>query len=367
MKMATDWSTAMKMLYSQEIWRMAIHWPLSLIYSYFCLFASHLFPFFLHSSSSSSYPRCRLSLDPESEIKQPICIVTGATSGLGAAAAQALAAEAYHVVLVGRSSQLLDQTIQEIKQKHKDAKLKAFQVDLASFPSIMKFESSLKQWLSESNLHPSVQLLINNAGIFAISCRTTADGYDQMMQTNYMGAFFLTKLLLPLLKNSPVASRIVNVTSFTHRSVFDIKVDQKTLVCLPTAGKYPWARIYEYSKLYLLLFSYELHRQLHAVDSSSTISVNFADPGAVETRIMRELPQCLSQLAFTILRCLFLLQSPEDGVRSIVDAALAPLSRGNISSVVRAGRFSHLRFPTMQSLEGIYGLLLMPCFKSICK
>lgn len=49
-----------------------------------------------------------------------------------------------------------------------------------------------------------------------------------------------------------------------------------------------------------------------------------ADPGAVETNIMRELPPCLSRLAFMVLRFLHLLQSPESGVDSILDAALAP-------------------------------------------
>lgn len=71
------------------------------------------------------------------------------------------------------------QTIGEIKQQDDDASLSAFEVDLSSFSSIKKFESGIKQWLSDSNLHPSIQLLINNAGILATSCRVTSDGYDQ--------------------------------------------------------------------------------------------------------------------------------------------------------------------------------------------
>lgn len=147
-----------------------------------------------------------------------------------------------------------------------------------------------------------------------------------MMETNYIGAFVLSNLLLPLLKNSPVPSRIVNVTSFTHRCVSDMEVDDDTLLslCSSTSGKYPFARIYEHSKLCMLLFSYELHRQIYVMEPSPNVSVTSADPGAVETSIMREIPSCLSQLAFTVLRILGLLQSPKSGVSAIIDAALAP-------------------------------------------
>lgn len=106
----------------------------------------------------------------------------------------------------------------EIKKQNKDAQLKAFEVDISSFQSVSKFRNSLEQWLLDSDLHSSIQLLVNNAGILATSSRPTIEGFDRMMATNYMGAFSLTKLLLPLLRNSPVPSRVVNVTSFTHRS-----------------------------------------------------------------------------------------------------------------------------------------------------
>ncbi|KAH7651348.1 NADP-retinol dehydrogenase protein [Dioscorea alata] len=230
---------------------------------------------------------------------------------------------------VGRCLQLLQKTIGEIKQQDDDASLSAFEVDLSSFSSIKKFESGIKQWLLDSNLHPSIQLLINNAGILATSCRVTSDGYDQMMQTNFIGAFVLTNLLLPLLKISPVPSKIVNVTSFTHRCISNTDLNEGTLGgkifdCLPTSGSYPSAHTYELSKFCLLLFSYELHRQLHLVDPSPNISVIAADPGVVETKIMREIPPIISELAFKALRIMRLLQSPETGVDSIIDAALAP-------------------------------------------
>ncbi|XP_073006852.1 uncharacterized protein [Typha latifolia] len=311
---------AIKMVFSMEFWRMAILWTLSLLYSHFhLLFAKPLSALFPSFQPSPSYPRCHLSTDPDSK----------ATSGLGKAAAKALAREGYHVVLAGRCPDKLNKTIEEIKQKQEDAHVDAFEVDLSSIHSVMNFGSSIKQWLSDSNLHPSIQLLINNAGILAKSCRITADRFDQMMQTNYIGAFFLTNILLPLLKSSPVPSRVVNVTSFTHRfaSCEDFSVEtlgKENLSCSSTLKGYPFASTYGYSKLCLLLFSYELHRQLYVNNTSSAVSVMPADPGIVKTDIMRELPPTLSRLAFTVLRFLHLLQWPEIGVRPIIDAALAP-------------------------------------------
>ncbi|KAM0938307.1 putative NADP-retinol dehydrogenase [Dioscorea sansibarensis] len=356
---------ALRMLLSYDFWRMAILWTLALISSYFHLLLTARFrcvPRWHHLTRS--YPRCRFSPAPDSIIKRPVCIVTGVCLPIQRRPAWALLRRAHSplraIMLfsvsfsgsllsgilsnifpsncsyfssdlfpVGRCLQLLQKTIGEIKQQVNDASLNAFQVDLSSFSSIKEFESGIKQLLLDSNLHPSIQLLINNAGILATSCRVTSDGYDQMMQTNFIGAFVLTNLLLPLLKMSPVSSKIVNVTSFTHRCVSDTDVNEETIGgkifdFLPTSGNYPSARAYELSKFCSLLFSYELHRQLHLVDPSPNISVIAADPGVVETKIMREIPPILSQLAFKALRILRLLQSPETGVDSIIDAALAP-------------------------------------------
>ncbi|KAG8365592.1 hypothetical protein BUALT_Bualt18G0121800 [Buddleja alternifolia] len=301
-----------------QFWRMAVLWTISLFFSYLKLFCQALI-----SPNSKNYSR----FSPKyATTTRPICIITGATSGLGAAAAYALSQEGYYVVLVGRSSELLSKAISDVKRRDSDACLKGFEVNLTSFKSILEFKLSLQQWLWDSNMHSSVQLLINNAGILATSSRFTSEGYDEMLATNYIGAFCLTKILLPLLENSPIPSRVVNVTSFTHRNVFCRRADKETL-----SGKffmkskcYPYAHIYEYSKLCILLFTYELHRQVGLMEKSHHLSVVAVDPGAVRTNIMRELPSCVSQMAFIALKLLGFLQSPEIGVRSIVDAALAP-------------------------------------------
>ncbi|GAB4839347.1 hypothetical protein Ancab_028874 [Ancistrocladus abbreviatus] len=396
-----DLQKAAQFICKREFWRMAVLWTLYLLISHFQLFVQSL-----SKHKSNAYPRCKSPLLISTPSKSPVCIITGATSGLGAAAAHALSREGFFVIIEakneylvpllcppppikgvcflgasGRSTHLLSKTISEIRKQNEHARVEAFVVDLSSFSSIVKFKASLQQFLLDVDLHPSVQLLINNAGILATSCRNTADGLDEMLATNYIGAFCLTKLLLPLLMDSPVPSRIVNVTSFTHRSVNEMQVDKELISgsFFSNLKQYPFARVYEYSKLCLLLFSYELHRQLNLTDRTCQVSVIAADPGAVRTNIMREVPLCLSYLAFIALKLLGLLQCPENGVTSILDAALAPLDLCTcgdncgllmqqrelldcIFMAAKVGLSSLLLCPTDVNLQRDFGKIRMICF-----
>lgn len=306
------YGAVIKTLLNVEIWVHSIAWIITVYYSYFLAF------FF-----SKPYPRRRLYRNHNQKVKKPVCIVTGASSGLGACTAKALAAEGFYVVLVGRSSSGLYKTIQDIMKKNGSANLKAFQFNLSTIESIIKFEKSFKRWLFDSDLHPSLQLLVNNAGIYATECSITKDGYDQIMETNYLSVFVLTNLLLPLLKKSPVPARIVNVSSSTHRTVLSTSLDRKKFICHDKSLLYPGTRYYQRSKLFTLLFAYELHRRLSVMDSSSKISVNVADPGIAETNILREYPWVIQKVIFIFLRLLLLCKSAEEGARSSVDAALA--------------------------------------------
>ncbi|KAF9605555.1 hypothetical protein IFM89_017574 [Coptis chinensis] len=283
----TCWETA-SFAWSSRCGRLAVLGILNLFICHFKLWFSETF--LPKSYMYPSYPRVMQNTGT----RRPVCIITGATTGLGKAAVFALCREGFYVVLVGRSEDLLSQTMVELKQKDLDAHVKAFQVDLLSFESMLKFKSSLQQWLLDSDMHPSIQLLINNAGILATSQRFTSEGYDE--------------------------------TSYVVQSwqVFSIQVNKETLIAssLPTA--YPCGHVYESSKLFLVLFSYELHRQLRSVESSTQLSVVVTDPGAAETKIMREFSWHVKSVVFTVLKCCGFLQSPEDGAICIIDAALAP-------------------------------------------
>ncbi|KAK9929849.1 hypothetical protein M0R45_026925 [Rubus argutus] len=109
-------------------------------------------------------------------------------------------------------------------------------------------------------------------------------------------------------------------------SVSNIQVDKETVSgkCFGRSQRYPYAHVYEYSKLFLLFFSYVLHRQLGLMDISRQVSIMAVDPGVVKTNSLQEVPPCLSNLAFIVVRLFCLLQSPVVRVSSILDAALAP-------------------------------------------
>ncbi|CAN6446865.1 unnamed protein product [Victoria cruziana] len=265
---------SLNFLFYRDFWRMSLLWTSSLLGSYLKLVIDGL------SGKTVAFPR----LHPDASTR-PVCVITGATSGLGEAAVKCLLDEDFYVILAGRSSDLLSKIVEELRQMG-NVHLKEFVVDLASLDSMLKFKESVQEWLLDSGLHPSIQLLINNAGILATSQSYTVD-----------------------VSSAHISEKMLTVG------------DLQTFSC---SNGYPFARIYEYSKLCLLMFSYELHRQLCISDPLHHVSVTVADPGVVRTGIMREFPFSISQMAYKVLELAGLLQSPEIGVSSIIDAALAP-------------------------------------------
>lgn len=152
-----------------------------------------------------------------------------------------------------------------------------------------------------------------------------------MMASNYIGPFILTHELLPLLQKNAPQARIVNLVSFTHRALQRGQVDVSQV---PNGGiwqkpaersYYPLAKIYEASKLFLILHAYELHLQaFRNTEPKDRVSVMAADPGFVTTNLLREVPAWLVQVSFIVMRLLRLSQSPAAGISSVVAAALAP-------------------------------------------
>jgi retinol dehydrogenase-12 len=221
--------------------------------------------------------------------------VTGATSGIGLEAARALAAMGARVVVGARDASRGRRVVEEIERRGGAADL--LEIDLASFASTRQAAARL------TASHPSLDVLVNNAAIVTRRREESADGHEVIWQTNFLGAFLLTRLLLPALRTAP-SPRIVNVSSEAHRSGRLVWDDLEL-----ARGGYRGIRAYANSKLALVLFTRELARR------QPRIAVNAVHPGVIATNIWRAAPAPIR----LVLR--LVLTSARKGARPLVRLA----------------------------------------------
>ena len=185
-------------------------------------------------------------------------VITGANSGIGFEAALALARKGAELVLPARTIAKSDDAVQRILRHVPNARLHSETLDLADQASVHAFARRV----IERFPGPSLDLLINNAGVMALPRReVTTDGFERQFATNYLGPFALTMLLLPSIKQLP-GSRVVTVSS-TASNQGKIEFDN-----LQSQRVYkPMFQAYAQSKLADLVFSRELQRRLAAVGS----------------------------------------------------------------------------------------------------
>jgi NAD(P)-dependent dehydrogenase (short-subunit alcohol dehydrogenase family) len=186
-------------------------------------------------------------------------IITGANSGIGRAAARALAGAGARVVLAVR-----DVEKGKAAAAAMPGETEVRRLDLASLASIRAFAAA---WEGD------VDLLINNAGVMVPPLTRTEDGFELQFGTNHLGHFALTNLLL-----GHVTGRVVTVSSTGHRmgkiDFDDLNWERRT---------YSAVRAYGQSKLANLLFTAELQRRLTAAGSS--VLANAAHPGYAATNL----------------------------------------------------------------------------------
>ncbi|HVT63660.1 MAG TPA: oxidoreductase [Mycobacteriales bacterium] len=200
-----------------------------------------------------------------------VAVVTGANSGLGYHTALELARHGARVVVASRSDVKGKEAVARLIAEVPDADVDLRGLDLADLASVRSFADGIQA------SYPSVDLLINNAGVMAIPRQLTKDGFEMQFGTNHLGHFALTGLMLPLLMRTADA-RVVTVSSTAHkpgRIDFDDLQHEKS---------YRKWKVYSDSKLANLLFAYELQRRLTAV-GSGLISVA-AHPGTSATNLV---------------------------------------------------------------------------------
>src|SRR5919112_1324015 len=138
-----------------------------------------------------------------------VCLITGATSGIGKATAIGLASMGAGVVMVGRDRGRGEAALAEIREKSTNASVDLMLADLSSQEQIRRLADEFKE------AYPRLDVLINNAGLFRSKRISAADGIETTFAVNHLAYFLLTRLLLDVLKASS-PSRIVNVSSGDH-------------------------------------------------------------------------------------------------------------------------------------------------------
>ncbi|HEX2168893.1 MAG TPA: SDR family oxidoreductase [Nitrososphaera sp.] len=211
-------------------------------------------------------------------IEGKTCLITGSTSGIGKEIAIGLAKMKANVVLVGRNKAKCEETIEQIcrnasidTNKNRASYLLA---DLSSQASIYQLA---KKFL---DTYESLDILINNAGVFLSKRLTTVDGIEYTFAVNHLAPFLLTNLLFERMKTSS-PSRIITTSSVAHRGAY---IDFDNLQF--ERGRYNGVQAYRQSKLANILFTKELARRSWGTGVTS----NCFHPGGVRTNLVQSSP-----------------------------------------------------------------------------
>jgi NAD(P)-dependent dehydrogenase (short-subunit alcohol dehydrogenase family) len=225
-----------------------------------------------------------------------VCVITGATRGLGLATATSLAEMGANVILLGRDRERGEVAAQRVREAAAPGADASFvSLDLASFVSVCAAAAEI------ASTHDAVHLLVNNAGVHLRSRAVSPDGFEMTWAVNHLGPFLFTNQLLPQLYAADGA-RIVTVTSRFARFG---RVAPETI---GTAHASSGLRAYCDTKLANMLFTIEIARRL---DGRSVVA-NCVHPGVVATDLMRAWPRWIRRTWEWSLR------TPQSGASPIV-------------------------------------------------
>jgi NAD(P)-dependent dehydrogenase (short-subunit alcohol dehydrogenase family) len=243
--------------------------------------------------------------DTQGNMHDKVCLVTGATDGIGKVTARVLVERGAHVIVVGRKQAKTEKVVAEIKQKTgRDT------VDylLADFASLAETRQLVAQFQAR---YDRLDVLVNNAGTMLVSRQETADHLETTFAVNHLGYFLLTNLLLDVLIASAPA-RIINVCSDAHVGR-ELDFDDLQMV-----QHYQGMEAYGRSKLANLYFTYELARRL----DGTGVTVNTVHPGFVGTNIGADNIPLLGKPIKWLINLLAM--SPEKGAQTSIYLATSP-------------------------------------------
>lgn len=254
-----------------------------------------------------------------------ICLVTGASGGIGQATALGLAQQGATVIAVARDRTRGAAAVHNIKTQSGNGAVDLLLADLSSQHAIHQLANTVQQ------RYPRLDVLVNNAGGVFSERRLTEDGIEWTLALNHLAPFLLTNLLLDLLKPRAPA-RIITVSSGAQ-GIGKINFDD-----LQGAKRYSGFRAYSQSKLANVLFTYELARRLHGTG----VTANCLHPGVVSTgfgKNNRGVTSLFARLDAPFMR------SPAQGADTVIYLASSP----DVANVT--GRYFYNRKPAQTAKE----------------
>jgi NAD(P)-dependent dehydrogenase (short-subunit alcohol dehydrogenase family) len=234
-------------------------------------------------------------------MKDKICIVTGANSGIGKVTALELARMGAQVVMGCRNMEKGEEALQEIKETSGNDAVSLLKIDLASLQSVRDFVSGF------STEFEHLDVLVNNAGAYIPKRYETEDGFEMTMGVNHLGPVLLTHLLTDALKAAQ-AARIVNVSSMGH------KMARLDLDDLQSKKRFGAMRAYCNSKLANILHANVLAEQL----APHGITANSLHPGVIGSGFAQDEG---SAFGFLVKIGKPFIMSPKKGARTSIHLA----------------------------------------------
>jgi len=233
------------------------------------------------------------------------CVVTGATSGIGAATAEALAAMGARVIVVGRNPAKCEATVRGITERTGNRSVECLVADLSSQREVRRLAQEI---LARC---PRLDVLVNDAGAIYSKRMESVDGIELTFALNHLAPFLLTNLLFDRLVASAPA-RVVTVTSGLHRQAA-IRFDD-----LEGRKRYSGMRAYGQSKLANVLFTYELARRFDGTGVTATT----LSPGMVATNFGMNNPGLMR--AGVRIGNRLVGRTPAQGARTVIYLASSP-------------------------------------------
>ena len=250
-----------------------------------------------------------------------LCVISGATSGIGEAVAYQLAARGWNLVVIGRNKEKGALLLKGLKTQYPDNAYDYLVADLSVQQQVKDVATTVKQ------KYPVINVLINNAGGVFSKFQMTDEGIEKTMANNHLNYFILTGILLDNIRRAD-DGRIIVVSSGSHYRAgidFDSFTRKKGYFIM---------KAYAQSKLANLMYAYTLARKLEG----SNVTVSVLHPGVIRTPIGEKTGSTIQKYIWRVFSRFRNTGTPDDSAKTYVYLADDPLAAKHHGAYFHEGK-----------------------------